>query len=140
ERGYYRFDLAKYIGAYKGKQVPYNVTFQAGRDLIYWANGLAMGQVIDGGIVDLTWKELTLELIAGVTPVRTVDIDTSRPDFDFNTRRGFYGAMLTWSPNTPDWGRHHPFVYYLIQRDYNSRDFRSLGTLSTKYSYNSDYL
>ena len=46
ERGYYRFDLARYMGAYKGEQVPYNVTVQLGRDLVYWANGLAMGSVL----------------------------------------------------------------------------------------------
>lgn len=140
ERGYYRFDLAKYMAAYKGRQVPYNVTFQVGRDLVYWANGLSMGEVIDGGITDLTWHEFSLELIAGVTPVRTVDFDTSRPDFDSNTRRGFYGALFTWSPDTPNWGRHHPFVYGLVQRDYNSRDFLARGNISTKFSYNSWYI
>src|SRR5258706_8030377 len=39
ERVYYRFDLARYEAAYHGKQIPYNATFQVGRDLVYWANG-----------------------------------------------------------------------------------------------------
>ncbi len=140
ERGYYRFDLAKYEGAYKGKSIPYNVTFQVGRDLVYWANGLVLGEVIDGGILDLSWGNVTAELIAGITPVRTVDFDSSRPNFDHNTRRGFYGGMVTWSPDTPDMGKHHPFVYGLIQQDYNSSDFLAQGNIKTQFDYNSYYI
>jgi hypothetical protein len=141
DRGYYRFDLARYMGAYKGEQVPYNVTAQLGRDLVYWANGLGMGSVIDGGIFDFAWHELSLQAIAGVTPVRTVDFDTSRPDFDFNTRRGFYGGIITWSPDTPGYGRHHPFFYGVYQRDYNTRNLLvSVHDIQTRFSYNSYYL
>jgi hypothetical protein len=140
ERGYYRFDLAKYEGAYHGKTIPYNVTFQAGRDLVYWANGLTLGEVIDGGIADLTWRNLSLNLIAGVTPVRTVDIDTSRPNFDRSTRRGFFGGMLNWTPDTPDLGTHHPFVYAVSQRDFNTYDFLAQGNIRTRFDYNSYYL
>jgi hypothetical protein len=89
--GYYRFDLARSEAAYHGKEIDYNIVAQVGRDIVYWANGLTLGQVIDGAIVDLSKGPLGLTLIAGVTPVRTVDFDASRPDFDFNTRRGFYG-------------------------------------------------
>ena len=32
DRGYYRFDLTKAIGAYGGKPLPVDVTFQAGRE------------------------------------------------------------------------------------------------------------
>ena len=49
--------------------------------------------VAAGGVLDVEYGKLNLELIAGVTPVRTVDIDSSRPGFDFNTRRGFFGAL-----------------------------------------------
>ncbi len=140
ERGYYRFDLARYEGAYKGKTLPYNVTFQAGRDLVYWANGLTMGSVIDGAITDLTWKNFTLELIAGVTPVRTVDFDPTRPSSDHNTRRGFYGAIASYAINTEHWGNHKPFIYILDQRDYNSHNELQQGTIHTKFNYNSYYI
>ncbi len=36
-------------------------------------------------------------------------------------------------------GRHHPFIYGLIQRDYNSRDLLMQGNIQTKYDYNSYY-
>jgi hypothetical protein len=74
-------------------------------------------------------------LLAGVTPVRTTDFDPTRPSFDHNTRRGFYGAML--SRNV---GGHRPYVYGLLQRDYNEHDTLVTGPVTTNYDYNSHYL
>ena len=135
-RGYYRFDLRRYQEAYGGGSNPdFNFTGQVGRDLVYWGNGLVMAQVLDGGIIDLELGGLSLEMIGGVTPIRTVDIDSSRPGFDYNTRRGFYGAMLTANV-----GQHRPFFYWLVQRDYNKMDERQIGFLVTKYHYDSNYV
>jgi hypothetical protein len=139
DRGYYRFDLRRYNTAY-GRDVggtqknDWNFVFQGGRDLVYWGNGLVLGETLDGVIVDLQKGALDLQLIAGVTPVRTVDIDTSRPGFDYNTRRGFYGGRLT-----ANLGDHHPYVFGLLQRDYNQDDQLDLGLITTKYNYNSWY-
>jgi hypothetical protein len=140
ERAYYRFDLSKYEAAYKGTQLPYNVTFEGGRDLVYWANGLVLGDVLDGGIFDLSWKGADLQIIAGVTAPQTVDIDTSRPAFAYNTERGFYGAMLSYNISAGGWGQHKPFVYALVERDYNSHNFLQQGMIATKYDYNASYL
>lgn len=135
-RGYYRFDLRRYQQAYGGNPSPnFNLVAQAGRDLVYWGNGLVMAQVIDGGVLDLEYGRLSLELIGGITPVRTVDIDSSRPGFDYNTRRGFFGALLS-----ADLNAHRPFVYYLAQRDYNKLDVRRIGGITTRYDYDSFYL
>ena len=135
-RGYYRFDLRRYRQAYGGDfSSDFNAVAQLGRDLVYWGNGLTMAQVIDGGIFDFELGPFDLEVIAGVTPVRTVDIDSSRPGFDYNTRRGFYGAMLS-----ADIRQHRPFAYYLIQRDYNSMDRRRIGSINTRYDYDSFYI
>jgi hypothetical protein len=135
-RGYYRFDLNRYQAAYGGSPNPdFNFTGQVGRDLVYWGNGLVMAQVIDGGVIDLQAGGLTAQFIGGVTPIRTVDIDSSRPGFDYNTRRGFYGVMLT-----ADLNKHRPFVYWLAQRDYNEMDTGRVGFIVTKYHYDSAYL
>src|SRR5207244_6103528 len=97
DRGYYRFDLNRFKDAYGIRRDPdfpeFNITGQVGRDLVYWANGLVMAEVIDGGVLNFDVGNASLELIGGITPVRTVDIDSSRPGFDYNTRRGFFGAM-----------------------------------------------
>lgn len=141
DRGYYSFDLRRYNAAYNtnafgaGAGSDFNFTFKGGRDLAYWANGLVLGTTLDGINVNLQKGVLGLELIAGVTPVRTVDFDSSRPGFDYNTRRGFYGATLT-----TDLGDHQPYVYGLVQRDYNEMDTLDLGLIQTEYDYNSWYI
>lgn len=135
DRGYYRFDLNRARTAYGGTPNDMNVVAQVGRDFVYWGNGLVLAQVLDGGILRLGSEELSLELIAGITPTRTVDIDSSRPQFDHNTRRAFYGAMLTSTV-----GEHRPYIYGLAQRDHNPADFREIGFVSTEYEYNSYYV
>jgi hypothetical protein len=104
--------------------------------LAYWANGLVLAQVLDGGAATFSVGNVQLDLLAGVTPVRTVDIDSSRPNFDHNTRRGFYGGQLS-----AQLGPHRPFIYYLAQRDYNDDDFAVFGeNTPTRFKYNSNYL
>ena len=138
DRGYYRVDLSRLNTARgqqgRGQGDP-NLVFQAGRDLVYWGNGLTLAQVIDGVVVTASWGGLQIDAVAGVTPTRTVDIDSSRPAFDHNTRRGFYGAMLSAQV-----GAHRPYAYFLYQRDFNDEDFARVGTINTRYNYNSAYL
>jgi hypothetical protein len=76
-----------------------------------------------------------LEFLAGITPTRTVDIDTSRPEFDHNTRRLFYGAMFS-----AEVAGQHPFLYFLEQIDENNKNFRLIGIVPTHYDYDSYYL
>ncbi|HEX3357731.1 MAG TPA: hypothetical protein VHS31_12240 [Tepidisphaeraceae bacterium] len=137
DAAYYKFDLARFDEAYKGKSLPNNndLVIKGGRDLVYWGNGLTLSEVIDGGMVDATLGDLTLSFIAGVTPTRTVDFDASRPGFDFNTKRGFYGGMATLKV-----GQQKPFVYGLVQRDYNKDDISEAAGITTKFDYNSWYI
>jgi hypothetical protein len=135
DRAYYRFDLQRYEAAYNGKLINYDVNFEGGRDLVYWGNGLAMGEVIDGVFPKFSWGPLTLSTVAGVTPLRTVDIQPDRPAFDFNTDRGFFGAMLTVNI-----GSQHPYVYGVVQRDWNSQNVSTVDGITTRYAYNSDYI
>lgn len=135
DRAYYRFDLQRYEAAYDGKFINYDVNFEGGRDLVYWGNGLAMGEVIDGVTPKFSWGPLTLSTVAGDTPLRTVDIQPDRPAFDFNTDRGFFGAMLTVNI-----GSQHPYVYGVVQRDWNSQNVSTVDGIVTRYAYNSDYI
>ncbi|HSI33666.1 MAG: alginate export family protein [Phycisphaerae bacterium] len=137
DRAYYRFDYQRYLAAYEGRAVDYNVAVQGGRQLTYWGNGLALSQVLDGAAVDLVAGRLSLQLIGGVTPVHdTVDFDASRPHFDDHTRRGFYGALLSLQL-TPN---HTPFVYAVAQQDYNHDEVRSTGVFQTRFNYNTWYV
>ncbi len=133
--GYYRFDLARYMGAYKGQELNGNMVVQVGRDVVYWGNGLALGQVLDGVVLQVSGGNLQMDAIAGVTPERTIDFEASRPDFDDDTRRGYYGLLLSAQIDT-----HRPFIYGLIQRDYNDDSTYTLGTVETTYGYDSYYI
>jgi hypothetical protein len=133
--GYYRFNLARYLGAYKGQEIDGNVVVEFGRDIVYWGNGLTLAQVIDGTTINLTKGPFEIDVVAGVTPDFVVDYDASRPDFDVDTRRGFYGIMASAQV-----GDHKPYAYALFQQDYNSDRTLELGTVTTKFQYNSYYL
>jgi hypothetical protein len=139
ERAYYRFDLAKAESAYYGKTIDNDVAIKAGRQLMYWANGLTISQTLDGGILDLSHGPFAVQVIGGVTLANEVDIDSSRPNFDSNTHRGFYGAMVSVQAGT-----NKPFAYFLSQQDYNHDFVKTIGAgadaLLTHFNYNSNYL
>jgi hypothetical protein len=136
DRAYYRFDLQRSYEAYQGRHIDQNVIFQGGRQLIYWGNGLTLSQTLDGALFDFKTGNLTLELIGGITAIHdTVDFDSSRPHFDDHTRRGFYGAQLTWqlSPS------HRPYAYIISQQDLNHNEVRTTGVFQTRFDYNTWY-
>lgn len=135
DRAYYKFDLQRSQSVYHGRDIDFNVTAQVGRDLVYWANGLVLGQVIDGGIVNVAKGPFAVDLIAGVTPNKTVDFDSSRPNFDTNTNRGFFGALLSTQV-----GAHRPFIYALAQQDYNEDRELGIAPTTTNFNYNSHYI
>ena len=137
DRLYYKFDLNRALGAYRGVEDGPRLTVQVGRDLVDWGNSLVLSQTLDGVVVKFGSNVVDVEAIAGVTPVRTVDFDSSRPGFDYNTRRGFYGVQVAHQ-----FENHLPYLYGLVQRDYNKLDsIDVLGdSLPSRFDYNSVYL
>lgn len=138
ERAYYRFDVARYLDTRRRAPSDVEFSIKAGQDLAYWGNGLTFSEVVAGLFVDLSFDRFAIQLVGGITPENTVDIDSSRPHFDTDTQRGFYGALFS-----AQFGQHRPYVYFLAQQDYNS----SPGTvvlngsdISTDYQYNSWYI
>ena len=139
ERAYYKLDVGRAFSAYRGEISDYELAIKGGRQFVYWANGLSLSQTLDGGIVDVSYAKTHAQFLGGITPANTIDIDASRPRFDSNTHRGFYGAMLS-----EEIGTHKPFAYFLSQQDYN-HDFVSVtGTganpIRTHFKYDSNYL
>ena len=139
EEAYYQFDLAAYRAA--GGRAPAaatdaNVNVRVGRQFETWGNGLVLSQYVDGGRALLERGPLSLELLASVTAQDiTVDFDASRPEFDDETRRAFYGALLSVRL-----GAHRPFVYAMLQRDQNSEGPFPVGPIPTRFRYDSYYL
>ncbi|HZZ43162.1 MAG TPA: alginate export family protein [Tepidisphaeraceae bacterium] len=134
ERLFYHFDLAQFNKSNNHSTGDYDVAATAGRQLVFWGNGLALSEDLDGATIDLTAGHLTLEFLAGMTPQDAVDIDSTRPRFDEDTHRGFFGAMLTAHV-----GSQRPYIYALAQRDYNDEDLSQRGAITTRYEYNSNY-
>jgi hypothetical protein len=135
DRWFYRFDLQRNQAAYYGKVIDYNLIVKAGRDLVVWGNGLVLSEDVVGVDAMFSWGGNDIEVLAGITPTRTVDYDASRPNFDSNTKRGFYGVQLARNVGT-----HRPFLYGLVQRDYNTDDTLVTGPVVTDFNYNSWYL
>jgi hypothetical protein len=141
DRAYYRYDLARARAAYQGQPTRGNMVVTGGRDLVDWANGLVLNQVLDGARIDTTFGQgWGVTGIGGVTIKDTIDFDSSRPGYDVDTHRGFFGGMLSRS-----FSGHRPYIYGLVQRDYNDADqllvpvFGS-GTIATDFEYNSHYI
>jgi hypothetical protein len=133
---YYKFDLARYQAAYYGKKIDYNLVIKAGSDLVTWGNGLSLSVNVTGLNAIVSWGGNDVTLLAGVTPTRTVDWDSSRPAFDYDTRRGFYGAMIS-----RDVSGHRPYVYGLMERDYNyNHNVSQTGPITTDFDYNAYYI
>lgn len=135
DRWYYRFDLARSEAAYHGRRIDHNLVIQAGRDIAYWGNGLVLSTDLEGASATLSWAGNDVTILGGVTPTRTTDFDASRPSFDHNTRRGFYGLLYS-----RDVKGHRPYAYGLLQRDYNEHDELITGPVTTKFDYNSYYI
>ncbi len=138
DRGYYRFDLQRYLASSRGQVIDGDLAIQAGRQLVVWGNGLALSEELDGGIVDFSVGPLTLEVLAAKTRESIFDIDPSRPGFNGDTNRAFYGGMLS-----AQLGKQRPYVYFLKQNDLNDDTTASDGgtpPVLTRFEYNSYYL
>ena len=98
ERGIYRFDLARALAAYDNRDIPWNLTFEGGRNLVQWANGLVLSTELDGAVIEFSMDQVSLEVVAGRTRDSIIDIDSSRPDFKGDTHRNFFGGKLNFGP------------------------------------------
>lgn len=141
DRGYYRFDMKRWKEAYEGESPDYNLVIQAGRQLVHWANGLTLSQELDGGVFELASGVFQLDLLAARTRPSNTDIDSSRPGFDNEMDRQFFGAMLSVQVDP----RHRPYIYALYQQDANDNvarvDVPAIGPpITTLYEYNSFYI
>lgn len=140
DRAVYTFDLRQYMAAYHGTPPDFNVIFQGGRQLVHWANGLALSEELDGALVTITRDPFELELLAATTRSSVNDFETSRPSYDNDTHRNFYGAKLTYNKLA----RHQPFIYGFMQKDDNEDEVlvvdTGIGLATTRFHYDSHYI
>ena len=136
ERAHYTFNLRRAYEAYQGESLDFNVRVKGGRQLVHWANGLVLSQELDGARGYLDWGGFTFEGFAGRTWDEQVDFDSSRPDFDDDTQRDFFGGKLSYEL-TP---HHTPYVYGIVQRDRNENEPLNVLGSTTRFNYDSHYI
>lgn len=138
---WYQFDLAGLIESQTGQKPDYNFTAKVGRQYVIWAQGGALSDYMYAGLFDFSWRDFKATLLVGETAgADTVDWDLSRPGYDSNTERLYYGGKLEFS-GLPG---QRPFVYVLAQKDLNGGQVSDLppgiGTYPTTFNYNSTYI
>lgn len=136
DRATYRLDVGRAMSVYDGQSPSVGLVVQGGRQLVHWANGLALSEQLDGGLVTLSHKNIDLQLLVGLTRDSVADFDSSRPTFTSETSRLFYGAMLA-AQATPN---HRPYLYGLVQEDRNDDDVLLFGATTTRFNYDSFYV
>jgi len=118
DRWWYRFDSKRHAQARRGEDPDVGVWAQIGRQQVDWASAIVLSQTLYAARFGVETRSFAASGLVGRTPEQTtVDFDASRPEFDTNTRRWFYGAFVECRAID----QHRPFVYCLIQQDENDQ-------------------
>lgn len=131
DRYWYRFDLRDELRARKGDNPSWNVWAQGGRQQVDWGSGITLSETLYSALFGVEASSFVLMGLVGVTPVMTtVDFDASRPEYDTNTDRLFWGVLAECRALT----EHRPYIFFLDQRDNNQQP------LFADFEYNSSYI
>ncbi len=136
DRGYYEFDLRQHLRAYSEKDIDYNINVRVGRQLVTWGNGLTLSTEVDGGLISVEYDIVTLDVLISTSRDDITDIDSSRPGFDYETDRNFFGGMIMLQIRP----KHAVYVYGLVQTDENPRTTYTISGVPTAFEYNSYYV
>jgi hypothetical protein len=140
DRYWYQFDLRGQRLAQTGERIDANLGVKAGRQYVQWGAGLTLSNVMYAGLLDFELGDFVLTGLGGITPgSSTIDWDGTRPNFDRNTERAYFGGRLGFIGNP----HFRPYGYALIQRDENDDDFFVFDSgfflYPTKFNYDSEY-
>jgi hypothetical protein len=146
DRFWYRFDLAHAIGSTEGKRPDYDLNVQVGRQFVEWGSGMTFSDQLYAVLATAKFGDWELQGLAGLTPRSSVvDFDSSRPNFDRDTNRAFFGGLLEYEGIH----EHRPYLFVLDQRDNNGSNFHNFDDLlggspltdvPTDFQYNSTYI
>lgn len=140
DRYWYQFDLRGAKLAETGQRVDYNVNLKAGRQFVHWGSGATLSNVLYAGLLDVELADFNFTGLLGLTPSSgTIDWDGSRPGFDSDTDRAYFGGMIEYR----GFASHRPYFSALVQRDHNERDEHTFRTpifnYHTEFDYDSEY-
>ena len=115
-----------------------NFRIRVGRQFINWNSGLAFSNDMYAVQGTATWNQLAFTALFGQTARSGLyDFDPTRPEYDSNTDRIYWGLKLE-AELAPGF---NPFVSYLVQRDHN--DDETVNTVlfgPVDFQYDSEYL
>jgi len=132
DRYWYSFDWREHQRATRGTDPDWNWNARVGRQLVNWGTGLTLRRTLYAAKVRGEWDRAHVELMVGTTPdADFIDYDGTRPSFDANTDRYFYGLFADWRGLRD----HRPFAYFLAQADDNETTLGGGG----RFSYDSYY-
>ena len=132
ERWWYVLDVAQALRVHEGMDIPWELKFKVGRDLVYVGTGYAIDVPLDHALVQAEFFDFETTFIAGRTPYWTQNIDRSTPVFDHSNRR-FYIVETKYK----GWDSHEPFAYIAWQDD---RTGERPNHLLQEYEYDSRYI
>lgn len=136
-RYWYEFDLKEWQQANEGSTGDIGFNIRAGRQFVTWNSGLVFSNDIYGAKMRLDWEQLTIEGLIGVSARSGLyDFDVSRPNYDSETDRQFYGVRAELDL-TPEF---KPFVSYFIQDDHNDNNQALPFFGNIDFEYDSQYL
>lgn len=135
DRFTYSFNYANHVLARTGKAPDYNIEAVLGRQLVSWGSGTALATELDGLQLTGTWNRLSLDVLLARTRPEAGDFDTSRPDFDSDTIRTFYGAKLSFRMAP----QHMLYAFVLRQEDGNDDSIAEVSGVTTEFGYDSNY-
>ncbi len=133
DRYWYRFDWRNDQRAEDGIDPGWNWWVQAGRQYVNWLSGLTLSDPLHAVRAGVETRAVGADLLLGLTPDHFIDFDASRPNFDSDTERYFWGASVECRAMR----NHRPYLYFLAQEDENSQPF---GPVGPQYHYNSRYV
>lgn len=141
DRWWYKFDLRRAIEASEGTSPDYNLTVKVGRQFVEFGSGIVLSDELYGVRVLGEIGPFEIEGLVGMTPSNSfIDFDSSRPDFDRNAERLFYGGKLAFTGIDG----HKPYVFALAQEDDNNDSLRTIGVAGiatpTRFGYDSHYI
>lgn len=140
DKYWYEFDLRGLITSETGARPDYNFNAKLGRQYVTWGSGLTLNNTLYAGLFDIEYAKFGFTALAGITPsTGTVDYDFTRPRFNNQAERAFFGGNLEYR----GLANHVPYAFFLIQRDENDDDPTSFQTLfgefPTLFKYDSEY-
>lgn len=132
DEGFYELSLSGALRKYFGTRLPADVKMTLGRQFVQFGNGLALSQILDGGVVRVDTGDWRVTGLLGKALEHQTNLDLS-PQVADHQDRTFSGFETVYR----GLANHAPFFYFFHQNDATTANppdpFQS-------FDYNSSYI